>query len=372
MRKLLTVTLGVLVGLFVVEIGLRVAAAVVSRVALRGGIERSAGDKFRIFCVGDSNTYGAAVPRDQTYPANLERILNAAAGEDRFEVVNLGVPGSNSAQVIGRLPQYLQAYKPNLLLVLTGVNDYWNPAEVGDPGAESLGAHLHRLLLHLRTYRLAVLVFDYFRYGAAAGGAAEATLKTTQLRKDAAPHGTADATVHELHVGDTTFDFRNPRRTLLLTEEEHQALLRRDLREIIQIAKTRGVPLVLPTYVADMGHYRTANVVILQEGGDAVAQLLLPDLIKRTPSLANEKERFFWDLHPKGPTYAAYALNLCDALVKKKLVPLESCDPPSVAAAPQAAAPQAAAPQAAAPQAAAPQAAAPQAALPDAAPRVAQ
>lgn len=367
MRKLLTVTLGVLVGLFVVEIGLRVAAAVVSRVALRGGIERSAGDKFRIFCVGDSNTYGAAVPRDQTYPANLERILNAAAGEDRFEVVNLGVPGSNSAQVIGRLPQYLQAYKPNLLLVLTGVNDYWNPAEVGDPGAESLGAHLHRLLLHLRTYRLAVLVFDYFRYGAAAGGAAEATLKTTQLRKDAAPHGTADATVHELHVGDTTFDFRNPRRTLLLTEEEHQALLRRDLREIIQIAKTRGVPLVLPTYVADMGHYRTANVVILQEGGDAVAQLLLPDLIKRTPSLANEKERFFWDLHPKGPTYAAYALNLCDALVKKKLVPLESCDPPSVAAAPHAAAPQAAAPQAAAPQAAAPQAA-----LPDAAPRVAQ
>ena len=138
--------------------------------------------------------------------------------------------------------------------------------------------------------------------------------------------------MHELHVGEATFSFRNPRRTLALTKEEHQEVLRRDLREIIQIARTRSVPLALPTYIADMGHYRTANEVILEEGGDMVVQLEMADLVKRTPSLASEKDRFFWDLHPKGPVYAAYALNLCDALVKRKLVPLESCDPPSIAA----------------------------------------
>lgn len=335
MRKLLTVALGVLVGLLVVEIGLRAAAAVVGRVALRGGAETTTGDKFRIFCIGDSNTYGAGVPRDQTYPAELEKVLNAAAGADRFEVVNLGVPGSNSAQVVGRLPQYLRSYKPNLLIVLTGVNDYWNPAEVAEPGEEGLGARLHRLLLRLRTYRLGVLVFDYFRWGAAAGGAAagaaaEASLKTTQLRKDA--FGTADATVHELKVGDSTFGFRNPRRTLLLTEAEHQELLRRNLRDIIDIAQTTRVPLVLPTYIADMGHYSTANQVIVAGGGDSVVQLLLPTLLARTPSLVKEKDRFFPDLHPKAPVYAAYALSLCDELVKRHLVPLERCDPPSIAA----------------------------------------
>jgi hypothetical protein len=334
MRKhLLTATLGVLIGLLVVEVALQGAAAVVSRVALRGGaVAAAAGDKFRIFCIGDSNTYGAGVPRDQSYPAQLEKVLNAAAGEERFEVVNLGVPGSNSAQVLGRLPKYLQAYKPHLLIVLTGVNDYWNPAEVADAGEQTLGERLNRLLLHLRTYRLAVLVIDYFRWGAA-GGVTDATLKTTQLRKGATKKATADATIHELKVGEETLTFRNPERAVLLDDAQHQQLLRKNLRDIIELARSSGVPLVLPTYIAALGHYATANEVILEHRDDAVVtQLLVNDLVARTPSLAQEKNKWFPDLHPKGPVYAAYALSLCDALVKRGVVPLSSCDPGSGAA----------------------------------------
>jgi lysophospholipase L1-like esterase len=340
-KHFLTVALGVLVGLLVVEVALRVASSVVTRVALRGGgAAASDGDKFRIFCIGDSNTYGAGVPRDQSYPAQLEKVLNAAAGEERFDVVNLGVPGSNSAQALHRLPKYLRAYKPHLVIVLAGVNDYWNPAEVDDQGERTFGERLNRLLLHLRTYRLAVLVIDYFRWGAA-GGITDATLKTTQLRKDAAKKATADATIHELKVGDETVTFRNPRRALLLDDAQHQELLRKNLDGIIEVARASGVPLVLPTYIADLGHYSTANAVILERRDDAaVTQLQLRDLLARTPSLAEAKEKFFPDLHPKGPVYSAYALSLCDELVKRKLVPLASCDPatgaPPTAASPAA------------------------------------
>lgn len=322
-RRLLTVTLSVVLGLLMVETALRCAAAVVPRLLRRGGERVVSDEKVRIFCIGDSNTYGAGLSPTEAYPAQLERLLNASAGEERFEVVNLGVPGSNSAQAVERLPRYIRLYKPHLLIVLIGVNDYWNPAETTVGRGEGAIARLHRLLSGVRIYRLAVLVVDYFRFGAAAGDAAN--LKTLELREDAG--GTADATVHELRYGAATFSFRNPRRTLVLNEVEHEELVAQNLRRIVEIANGAGVPLVLPTYAANLGHYAVVNRAIQRtDGALVVSQTSAAHVAARELGpVVRRDQLFFPDLHPKGPVYSAFARKLCDALVQGRLIPLERC-----------------------------------------------
>jgi hypothetical protein len=336
-KRLLTVSLSVLVGLLVVEAGLQTAAFVVPRVAGRGSVSTASNEKFRILTVGDSNTYGIGMPRSRAYPAQLEQLLDASADSDRFEVVNMGVPGSNSSQVVENLPQYIRMYKPHLLVVLTGVNDYWNPAETSADQGEGGLAWLHRLLSHLRTYKLGVLVIDYFRFGAAGGGGAEGGAKLETLQTRTGNGGPEDAAVHELHFGDATFSFRNERRSLLLTDAEHEAHAARNLRRIVDIADAAGVPLVLPTYAANLGHYGVANRTIMGvHCATVVPQFFRAHLEKRIPApRPRDDQLFFPDLHPKAPVYRAYAESLCEALVKEKLVPLDRCVHTANVSAPQ-------------------------------------
>ena len=42
----------------------------------------------RILCIGDSHTYGAGVERDESYPAQLQRVLDGLA-PGRYAVMNL-------------------------------------------------------------------------------------------------------------------------------------------------------------------------------------------------------------------------------------------------------------------------------------------
>lgn len=78
----------------------------------------------RIICLGDSITFGQDVSDHYTYPYQLEKILaNSAAGEERFEVINAGVPAYTSRQGLACLDQRLLKYKPDLVILGFGFND---------------------------------------------------------------------------------------------------------------------------------------------------------------------------------------------------------------------------------------------------------
>jgi len=72
-------------------------------------------DTFRIICVGGSNVYGAALDDHETWPAQLEALLNSSGGR-RHEVWNLGVSGYNNRQlnIVGR--EAIQRYDPDLVI----------------------------------------------------------------------------------------------------------------------------------------------------------------------------------------------------------------------------------------------------------------
>lgn len=77
---------------------------------------------FRILCLGDSLTFGAGVRSDETYPKQLEVMLNSNH-PGRYEVINGGVPAYDTWQEINYLKRYGWQFKPNLVVIGMYAND---------------------------------------------------------------------------------------------------------------------------------------------------------------------------------------------------------------------------------------------------------
>jgi acyl-CoA thioesterase-1 len=123
------------------------AALVASIVAFRhmssdGSAVHVRGDgRPAIVCLGDSLTAGDAAPADQSYPAWLQRKVDAAGY--RFQVINAGHSGDRVSDGLARLQWDVLSYQPAIAIVELGSNDPGHtPADVWD---EQLGTIVARL-----------------------------------------------------------------------------------------------------------------------------------------------------------------------------------------------------------------------------------
>ncbi len=79
---------------------------------------------YRIAIVGDSIAYGLTVDQRIAFPQQLERMLNdRSQSGPRFEVLNLGVSGYNSDQIVERLRTLGLAHSPDLIIYAYSLND---------------------------------------------------------------------------------------------------------------------------------------------------------------------------------------------------------------------------------------------------------
>jgi acyl-CoA thioesterase-1 len=77
-------------------------------------------DRPRIVAFGNSLTAGLGVPPDQSYPAHLQRTLDAAGYA--YQVVNAGVSGDTTAGGVRRVSWVLNS-KPAIVILELGGND---------------------------------------------------------------------------------------------------------------------------------------------------------------------------------------------------------------------------------------------------------
>lgn len=77
----------------------------------------------RILALGDSQTFGNGLLQEDTWPEQLERLLNETGGASVYEVLNGGLPGSDTWQheiIMGRM---LEKYRLNEVILAFYVND---------------------------------------------------------------------------------------------------------------------------------------------------------------------------------------------------------------------------------------------------------
>src|SRR5262245_16412161 len=77
----------------------------------------------RILSVGDSCTWGWALPQDAAYPQVLQRMLDEQVGSGRYRVINAGRPGYTSYQGMVYLREQGLALDPRIVLIAYGFND---------------------------------------------------------------------------------------------------------------------------------------------------------------------------------------------------------------------------------------------------------
>lgn len=116
----------------------------------------------RIIAVGDSCTFTLGFWRI-AYPAVLERLLNAAWPQQRFEVINAGIEGYNSRFALERIRDEIVNYQPKIVTVYIGWNDLMkvNPENVSATGSYPFLARMLEESYLMKAYKK--LIFIYLR-----------------------------------------------------------------------------------------------------------------------------------------------------------------------------------------------------------------
>ena len=116
---------------------------------------------FRILVLGDSVTFGHGSAGEHTYPALLERRLNAWRPDVDWQVWNAAVPGYNTAQELAHLLEVGPSFHPDLVIVGFFENDLVDNREIPRPGVTTvalahavsfLRRHVYSLELYKRIY----------------------------------------------------------------------------------------------------------------------------------------------------------------------------------------------------------------------------
>jgi lysophospholipase L1-like esterase len=86
------------------------------------------GPGYKIFCIGESTTWGtgAAAPLLQGYPKQLEGMLNERYPKLGIQCFFDDSIGQNTSEILYKLPGYVSKYNPRLVIIMAGVNNWWN------------------------------------------------------------------------------------------------------------------------------------------------------------------------------------------------------------------------------------------------------
>jgi len=120
-KKISLLLLGSFLGLFLIEFGLRISGDIYLRIKGQQDIAlaKQTG-RYTIVCLGESTTvfYGK-----DSYPSQLEGILNKSGTGINFKVINKGIVGTTTDVILSYLEDNLNKYNPDMVAAMIGIND---------------------------------------------------------------------------------------------------------------------------------------------------------------------------------------------------------------------------------------------------------
>jgi len=293
----------VLVAVVAAEAVLQVAALFASDRA--GTDERLAAR--RIVALGDSHTFGAGVAPHEGYPVQLQQILDERS-PDSFSVINVGVPGMNSAQALNRLPAHVSRFQPEAVILWVGCNNAWNWAEQ-DSGPRGVRAWLEGFALRSRLYRL-IRVRAHDRM---IDELAEESAERDNERQ-LAPTGAEIPEHYRQGIGGRRERLAQDKREFA-ADEAMERRTEADFRAMAEYARAAGIELILVEYPGHFGAFVPANSAMRRVAEEF--DLTIIDSRSAARRVPKPQRKFIWAYHPTGPIYHEIAADLADALLEK-------------------------------------------------------
>jgi len=167
MKKIGLIVFGLILPLILWEIGLRiVGGSFLFSQKMRNLAHLFETGTYRVLCLGESTT-------QNQWPRPLQTELNRLNIGIRFKVIDQGVGGVNTDIILSNLDASLAAYKPDMVIVMMGINDgewVWT-----NPVADESARGLRMFLKNMRVNKVARYVIGGIINGRVFGGRAVST-----------------------------------------------------------------------------------------------------------------------------------------------------------------------------------------------------
>ena len=187
---------------------------------------------YRIFCLGESTTYGFPYPPNINFPVFLKQRLQTLFPDRQFEVINAGMTAISSYAVADFVKELVN-YQPDLFLLYMGHNEFYGA--LGSASTEGLGRNrkLIKLNLALQRFKVYVLTRDLVQNVAA----------LFQSKDEADNKGKI---MMARMIGKSNID---------IASQEHQFAIQSfidNLLEIIEVAQRHQVKILVSTLVSNL------------------------------------------------------------------------------------------------------------------------
>ncbi len=154
-QKLLLILFGLFLTVILLEASLRIAGSIVLMLQERHNHLSNDPREYRILCLGESTT---ALGGEDSYPSQLEALLNLHSHQKKFTVINKGIISTTSEYILSHLDQYLDQYRPQMVIVMMGIND---SAYLHGPNKSLWWENIKYSLEDLRFYKLLHLIYEH-------------------------------------------------------------------------------------------------------------------------------------------------------------------------------------------------------------------
>jgi len=289
-------------GIFLCIIGLELLLRLMGAgYNLMHGAPEDKGADFRIFCIGESTTWGtgASDPLKENYPKQLENMLNARFYPKKFQCFFDQTIGQNTTEILLKLPKYIKVYNPNLVIIMAGINNWWN--------MDKSNILLFNKSEKISNYSLQALIFldklkvwKLIKWQMLSLGISKEQWNNFISSPDSIGDVIRQATDK---YGENLFSISNK-------------LAKYDLGEMVKICKNKNIEVIIASYPRSANLIYSYHKEIAQDFGVPFADNKA--FFDKLPDLENYLWKDKWHLNAGG--YGLVAKNIFNCIVENKIL----------------------------------------------------